>query len=60
MASSSSSSSSAAVAAGIAAGNINVAPPVGERAKLIIAPDWDAINVSRDDWTKRWNREVER
>ena len=34
--------------------------PVGERAKLIIAPDWDAINVSRDDWTKRWNREVER
>lgn len=34
--------------------------PVGERAKLIIAPDWDAINASRDDWTKRWNREVER
>ncbi|MCC8430956.1 ABC transporter substrate-binding protein [Reyranella aquatilis] len=34
--------------------------PVGERAKLIIAPDWDAINAQRDDWTKRWNREVER
>ncbi len=34
--------------------------PVGERAKLIVAPDWDAINAQRDDWTKRWNREVER
>ncbi len=34
--------------------------PVGDRAKLIIAPDWDAINAQRDDWTKRWNREVER
>ena len=34
--------------------------PVGERAKLIIAPDWDAINVGREEWTKRWNREVER
>ena len=34
--------------------------PVGERAKLIVSPDWDAINAQRDDWTKRWNREVER
>jgi putative spermidine/putrescine transport system substrate-binding protein len=34
--------------------------PVGERAKLIYTPDWDAINAQRDDWTKRWNREVER
>jgi putative spermidine/putrescine transport system substrate-binding protein len=34
--------------------------PVGERANLIIAPDWDAINVNREEWTKRWNREVER
>jgi putative spermidine/putrescine transport system substrate-binding protein len=34
--------------------------PVGERAKLIIAPDWDAINAAREEWTKRWNREVER
>jgi putative spermidine/putrescine transport system substrate-binding protein len=34
--------------------------PVGERAKLIISPDWDAINASREEWTKRWNREVER
>ena len=34
--------------------------PVGERAKLIISPDWDVINAQREDWTKRWNREVER
>jgi putative spermidine/putrescine transport system substrate-binding protein len=34
--------------------------PVGERANLIISPDWDAINGSREEWTKRWNREVER
>jgi putative spermidine/putrescine transport system substrate-binding protein len=34
--------------------------PVGERAKLVIAPDWDTINQHRDEWTKRWNREVER
>ena len=32
--------------------------PVGERAKLIISPDWDVINAQREDWTKRWNREV--
>ena len=34
--------------------------PVGDRAKLIISPDWDVINAQREDWTKRWNREVER
>jgi len=34
--------------------------PVGERAKLVIQPDWDTINAQREDWTKRWNREVER
>jgi putative spermidine/putrescine transport system substrate-binding protein len=34
--------------------------PVGDRAKLVLAPDWDAINASREQWTKRWNREVER
>ena len=34
--------------------------PVGERAKLVITPDWNAINAAREDWTKRWNREVER
>ena len=34
--------------------------PVGERAKLDHPPDWDAINAKREEWTKRWNREVER
>jgi len=34
--------------------------PVGERAKLVLVPDWTAINPVRADWTKRWNREVER
>jgi len=34
--------------------------PVGERAAKLITPDWDTINAQREDWTKRWNREVER
>ncbi len=34
--------------------------PVGERAKSVVAFDWDAINAGREEWTKRWNREVER
>jgi putative spermidine/putrescine transport system substrate-binding protein len=34
--------------------------PVGERAKKVITPDWNAINPQREEWTKRWNREVER
>ena len=34
--------------------------PVGERAKQVTTFDWDAINAGREEWTKRWNREVER
>jgi len=34
--------------------------PLGERAAKLINPDWDAINANREEWTKRWNREVER
>jgi putative spermidine/putrescine transport system substrate-binding protein len=34
--------------------------PLGERAAKLINPDWDTINGQREDWTKRWNREVER
>jgi putative spermidine/putrescine transport system substrate-binding protein len=34
--------------------------PLGERAAKLVNPDWDAINAQREDWTKRWNREVER
>lgn len=37
-----------------------VMAPVGERAKKVTAFDWDAINANREEWTKRWNREVER
>lgn len=34
--------------------------PVGEKAAQLYNPDWTAINPQREDWTKRWNREVER
>ena len=34
--------------------------PVGERAAKLLPVDWDTINEKREDWTKRWNREVER
>jgi putative spermidine/putrescine transport system substrate-binding protein len=34
--------------------------PVGERAAKLYNPDWPTINAVREDWTKRWNREVER
>jgi putative spermidine/putrescine transport system substrate-binding protein len=34
--------------------------PVGERAAKLINPDWNTINAHREEWTKRWNREVER
>ncbi|MEJ2623409.1 MAG: ABC transporter substrate-binding protein [Pseudolabrys sp.] len=34
--------------------------PVGERAAHLITLDWDTINAHRQEWTSRWNREVER
>jgi putative spermidine/putrescine transport system substrate-binding protein len=34
--------------------------PIGERATKLYNPDWMAINTKREEWTKRWNREVER
>jgi putative spermidine/putrescine transport system substrate-binding protein len=34
--------------------------PVGARAAALVAPDWSVINDKREEWTKRWNREVER
>lgn len=34
--------------------------PIGERASKLYNPDWKTINANREDWTKRWNREVER
>lgn len=38
----------------------NVPLPLGERAAALIVPDWDAINDKRDEWNKRWTREIER
>ncbi|MGL4525439.1 MAG: extracellular solute-binding protein, partial [Aestuariivirga sp.] len=34
--------------------------PIGDRAAKLYNPDWDSINPQREEWTKRWNREVER
>lgn len=34
--------------------------PIGERAAKLYNPDWATINEKREEWTKRWNREVER
>jgi len=34
--------------------------PVGDRAAALYTPDWSVINDKREDWTKRWNREIER
>src|SRR4051794_34690069 len=34
--------------------------PIGERAAKLYTPDWTIINDKREEWTKRWNREVER
>ncbi|WP_046861977.1 ABC transporter substrate-binding protein [Microvirga massiliensis] len=34
--------------------------PIGERASKLYNPDWPTINAHREEWTKRWNREVER
>ena len=34
--------------------------PIGERAAKLYSPDWVVINEKREEWTKRWNREVER
>ncbi len=34
--------------------------PVGDRAAKLYTPDWNTINAKREEWTKRWNREVER
>jgi putative spermidine/putrescine transport system substrate-binding protein len=34
--------------------------PIGDRAAKLVNIDGDTVNDNRDDWTKRWNREVER
>ena len=34
--------------------------PYGESAKALKAVDWDVVNAKREEWNKRWTREVER
>lgn len=34
--------------------------PIGERAESMIQIDWITANRERDDWNKRWTREIER
>ncbi len=34
--------------------------PYGDAIKMMKAVDWDVVNAKREEWTKRWNREVER
>jgi putative spermidine/putrescine transport system substrate-binding protein len=31
-----------------------------EQMEALLTVDWDVINPNREDWTRRWNREVER
>ena len=41
--------------------DLAAALPYGpEQIKQLIAVDWDVINPAREEWTKRWAREVER
>ncbi|WP_439499415.1 ABC transporter substrate-binding protein [Bosea sp. (in: a-proteobacteria)] len=34
--------------------------PYGDQVKQLKAVDWDIANAKREEWTKRWNREIER
>lgn len=34
--------------------------PYGDAAKALKVVDWDVVNRNREDWNKRWVREVER
>lgn len=34
--------------------------PIGQRASDLIVIDWDTVNQNRDDWNRRWTREIER
>jgi putative spermidine/putrescine transport system substrate-binding protein len=34
--------------------------PYGDDVKKLIAVDWDVINPLREEWNKRWTREIER
>ena len=34
--------------------------PVGPRAEALVPVDWAVVNARREEWEKRWNREIER
>jgi putative spermidine/putrescine transport system substrate-binding protein len=34
--------------------------PVGEHLSQLVVVDWSIINPLRNEWTKRWSREIER
>ena len=34
--------------------------PYGESAQALKPVDWDVVNAKREEWNKRWTREVER
>ncbi len=34
--------------------------PYGEQIKALKAVDWEVANDKREEWTRRWNREIER
>ncbi|MCW5234969.1 ABC transporter substrate-binding protein [Verminephrobacter eiseniae] len=34
--------------------------PYGGQARALKALDWDTANAQREEWTRRWNREIER
>lgn len=34
--------------------------PYGDQVKTLLAVDWGVINKAREDWNKRWTREIER
>lgn len=34
--------------------------PYGDEVKNLKAVDWDVVNANREEWTRRWNREIER
>ncbi len=34
--------------------------PYGDQVKQLKAIDWDTVNAAREDWNKRWTREIER
>lgn len=34
--------------------------PYGDEVKSLLSVDWDLINPARDNWNRRWTREIER